>query len=56
MNEVTKCSHCHKCFIELENQKECPFCKKELNNPFNEFADTPFANVFRDFLKKENKK
>ena len=47
-NNIRCCPHCHKCFIDNDNTN-CPFCKKDLNDSLQVFKDlfgknNPFDN------------
>jgi phage FluMu protein Com len=48
--EAIKCNKCGKCFIRVEGESKCPYCKKDYRILENPFKDTPFENIFKEAL------
>lgn len=45
MSNVKKCIHCNKAYFEVQNNKNCPHCKK------NQTPDIP--DIFKDMFNLE---
>lgn len=44
---VVKCDNCGKCFMPIDDQEKCPFCKHLLRSVNNsDLLSEGFANIF----------